>query len=214
VSPVSALAAFEPTLFGTPPVDVSKLYEPTLDYVVTALLQTDRIRPRDGKLIPAVQVSFQIPGLPSSHTILIDNYAFTHANPLDYMQERAWLIRGLYAIPETLPPFVPLGGFATGVILTLDSATPAKLPDGSGAVAWKGSAWNRNVDSAVRFQVTARGDFDPLLASEPIPVAASPTAVPISGTLGPLDPNVYRAQLTAESSLGIGLSSELAVTIP
>src|SRR5437868_7489766 len=119
--PVSALAAFEPTLFGTPPVDVSDLYKPTLDYVVTALLQTDRIRPRDQKLIPTVQVSFQIPGLPSSHTILIDNYAFTHADPLEYMRERAYLIRGLYAIPAVLPPYVPLGGYATGVIFTLDS---------------------------------------------------------------------------------------------
>src|SRR5213076_3549618 len=100
----------EQTLFGTPPVDVTALYEPTFDYVVTALLQTDRIRPRDGKLIPTIQVSFQVPGLPSSHTILIDNYAFTHANPLEYMQRRAYVIRGLYALPELLPPYVPLGG--------------------------------------------------------------------------------------------------------
>jgi hypothetical protein len=212
--PVSALAAFEPTLFGTPPVDVNDLYKPTAAYIVTALQQTDRIRPSDQKLIPTIQVAFQIPGLPGNYTILIDNYAFTHVNVLDYMYQRSYLIRGLYAIPEVLPPYVPLGGFATGVILTLDIPTAVKLSDGSGAVAWAGTVWGRNESVTARFEVTALGDADPMLVSDAIPVAASDLAVPVSGTLGPLDPGKYTVQLTAQSSLGIGLSVLRVVTIP
>src|SRR5262245_59468865 len=109
--------------FGQPPVDVTELYVPTLDYVVTGLLQTDRIRPRDQKLIPTIQVSFQVPGSPGNFTILIDNYAFTHANVLEYMNARSYLIRSLYSLPAVLPPYIPYGGYATGVIITLDSAT-------------------------------------------------------------------------------------------
>jgi hypothetical protein len=61
--------------------------------------------------------------------------------------------------------------------------------------------------------VTALGDADPTLVSDAIPVAASDTAVPVSGTLGPLDPGKYIVQLTAQSSLGIGLSEQRVVTI-
>jgi hypothetical protein len=200
--------------YGTPPVDVTALYQPTSAYVVRSLSQETRIRPRDGLLIPTIAVLFSVPGLPGNFTIRIDNYAFTHADPLEYMQERSYLIRSLYALPERLPPYVPLGGYATGVILTLDSATPTILADGSGAVAWAGTAWGRNVDATVRSQATAIGDFDPLIASDPIPVAASNFAVPVSGTLGPLPPDKYSVQLFAESSLGIGWSSVRVVTIP
>ncbi len=211
---MSALSAFEPTLYGTPPVDVTALYQPTLDYVVTGLMQTDRIRPRDQKLIPTIQVTFQVPGLPGHYTILIDNYAFTHADPLEYMRARAYLIRGLYAIPQVFPPYVPIGSYASGVLITLTSATPTTMPDGSGAVAWAGTIYNRDVSAVARFEITALGDADPLLVSDPIPVAASNNVASVSGTTGPLDPGKYTVQLTADSSLGIGLSALRVVTIP
>jgi hypothetical protein len=204
----------ESNLFGQPPVDVTALYVPTLNYVVTGLQQTDRIRPRDGKLIPTIQVAFQVPGSPGNFTILIDNYAFTYANPLEYMNERSYLIRSLYSLPAVLPPYVPYGGYATGVVLTLDTATATTMPDGSGAVAWTGTIMPRGVAATARFEVTALGDADPSLVSNPIPVTASDTAQPLSGTLGPLDPGKYTVQLTADSSLGLGLSPLLVVTIP
>jgi hypothetical protein len=200
--------------YGTPEVDVTALYQPTSAYVVRSLSQETRTRPRDGKLIPTIAVLFSVPGLPGSFTIRIDNYAFDHADPLEYMQERSYLIRSLYALPARLPDYVPLGGYATGVILTLDSATATTDATGAGAVAWSGTAWGRNVDIAVRSQATAIGDFDPLLASDPMPIAASNFAVPVSGTLGPLPPDKYSVQLFAESSLGIGWSAIRAVTVP
>jgi hypothetical protein len=100
--PDSALPP-ESQTFGEPPVDVSALYQPTDDYVVVALAQTERIRPRDGLVIPTVEVSFRVPGLPGIFTIHIDNYAFTHADVLAYMRDRGWLIRSLYALPATIP---------------------------------------------------------------------------------------------------------------
>ena len=88
--------------FGDPPVDVGELYVPTTAYVVLALAQIDRIRPRDGLVIPTVEVTFRVPGLPGQYTIRIDNYAFTHADVLEYMRERAWVLRSIYALPT--PP--------------------------------------------------------------------------------------------------------------
>jgi len=95
--------------FGEPPVDVGDLYIPTPDYVVRGLAQSERIRPRDGLVIPTVEVSFTVPGLPGIFTIRIDNYAFTHADVLAYMRERSYLIRSLYALPATRPPYVDTG---------------------------------------------------------------------------------------------------------
>lgn len=92
--------------FGDPPVDVGELYVPTTNYQVLGLAQTDRIRPRDGLVIPTIEVSFKVPGLPGVFTIRIDNYAFFHADPLEYMRERSYLIRALYALPSKSPPYV------------------------------------------------------------------------------------------------------------
>jgi hypothetical protein len=91
--------------FGEPPVDVSELYVPSLEYVVRGLSQEERVRPRDGLVIPTIAVSFTVPGHPGTFTIRIDNYAFTHVDVLPYIRARAWLIRGLYALPGKLPPF-------------------------------------------------------------------------------------------------------------
>jgi hypothetical protein len=95
--------------FGEPQVDVGELYVPTPDYVVLSLAQIERIRPRDSLVIPTVEVSFRVPGLPGIFTIRIDNYAFTHADVLAYMRERSWLIRALYALPAKLPAYVDTG---------------------------------------------------------------------------------------------------------
>jgi hypothetical protein len=84
--------------YGEPPVDVTPLYVPTLDYVVLGLSQEDRIRPRDKLVIPTVAVSFGVPGLPGVFSIRIDNYAFTHADVLGYIRERVAVIRGLYSV--------------------------------------------------------------------------------------------------------------------
>ena len=92
--------------FGDPPVDVAALYVPTADYIVLALSQSERIRPTDQKVVPTVEVSFRVPGLAGVFTIRIDNYAFFHVDVLAYMRERAYLIRALYALPTTLPPYV------------------------------------------------------------------------------------------------------------
>jgi hypothetical protein len=214
VAQITDAAPIASGAYGTPPVDVTALYQPTPAYVVIGLTQETRIRPRDGKMIPTIAVLFRVPGLPGNFTIRIDNYAFTHADPLEYMRERSYVIHSLYALPEVLPPYVPLGGYATGVIVALDSATATTLTGGAGAVAWAGSIFPRGVDATGRFEVTALGDADPMLVSDPFTVAASDTAVPVSGTLGPLDPGKYTVQLTADSSLGIGLSPLRVVTIP
>jgi hypothetical protein len=39
-----------------------------------------------------------------AHSILIDNYAFTHADVLSYMRGRAARLRRIMALPEVLPP--------------------------------------------------------------------------------------------------------------
>jgi hypothetical protein len=199
--------------FGYPAVDASTLYVPTDAYVVLTLAQEDRIRPSDQKLVPTIAVSFAVPGLPGVFTIRIDNYAFTHANVLEYMQERSWLIRSLYALPARLPDFVPLGGYATGVVISLDSVSGVHDAAGVGAVAWAGGIFPRGVSASARLEVTALGDAEPSLVSDPIAVAASDATVPLSGTTGPLDPGRYTAQLTAESSLGIGLSPSRGFSI-
>jgi hypothetical protein len=93
--------------FGDPPVDVGDLYVPTPDYVVLALSQSERIRPRDQRIVPTIEVSFRVPGLAGVFTIRIDNYAFTHADVLGYMRQRSYLIHGLYALPAQLPPYDP-----------------------------------------------------------------------------------------------------------
>lgn len=201
------------TLYGTPPVDVAPIYKPTGEYVVTGLMQTDRIRPRDGKLIPTIQVSFQVPGSPGNFTILIDNYAFTHVDVLEYMRARSYTIRQLYAIPDQLPPYVPLGGYATGVPLYLDTAKEALQPDGTKAIAWTGRVNNRDTDATVLFEITELGGIEPTLVSDPVDAPASDLLVNVSGTTGPVDPGKYTVQLTAKSGLGLGLSSELVVTV-
>jgi len=88
--------------FGSPPVDVAPLYEPTPDYVVLGMHQTERFPP-DGRVIPCLEVSFTVPGMPGRHTIIIDNYAFTHADVLGYLRGRASLLRRIMALPTMLP---------------------------------------------------------------------------------------------------------------
>lgn len=91
------------TLFGQPPVDVADLYIPTDDYRVLGLHQIMR-NPPDGRTIPTIDTTFAIPGLPSTHELYIDNYAFTHADPLRDLRGRSKRIRRLYALPTVLPP--------------------------------------------------------------------------------------------------------------
>jgi hypothetical protein len=128
--PDSARFLPEPTQFGEPPVDVTALYVPTPEYVVTSLDQDYRIRPTDGHLVPTVVVSFVVPGLPGNFTIRIDNYAFTHADPLEYMRERSWMLRGMYAIPETLPSWADVSGLSVQAGTTLEAAALAAAGQG------------------------------------------------------------------------------------
>ena len=60
--------------------------------------------PTDGRAIPTLETSFEVPGVPGLHTILIDNYAFTHADVLGYMRGRAHRLRRIMALPAELPP--------------------------------------------------------------------------------------------------------------
>jgi hypothetical protein len=91
--------------FGDPPVDVGELYLPTTAYIVKALSQSERIRPTDQKVVPTIEVTFVVPGKAGVFTIRIDNYAFTHVDVLEYMRERSYLIRALYALPAVSPPY-------------------------------------------------------------------------------------------------------------
>lgn len=112
--------------FGEPPVDVSELYAPTLDYVVLGLSQEERIRPRDSLVIPTIAVTFRVPGHTGTFTIRIDNYAFTHVDVLPYLQERAWLIRSLYALPAKLPSWSEVAPSSTTTVITeLEAAAEA-----------------------------------------------------------------------------------------
>lgn len=199
--------------FGYPSVDVAPLYVPTEDWLVVSLAQEDRIRPTDQKLIPTIAVSFSVPGLPGVFTIRIDNYAFTHADVMGYMRERSHLIRSLYALPGKLPPLVDPTVYGQQLTVTLDVVTGVTEPDGSGAVTWHGSVLPHDATATARFEVTALGDADPTLVSDPISISPSDAAVPLAGTLGPLDPGRYTARLTADSPLGLGLSLDRAFSI-
>jgi hypothetical protein len=89
--------------FGDPPVDVGPLYVPTPDYVVLGLTQTQRLPP-GGRIIPTIETSFVVPGIPGTFTLPIDNYAFTHADPLRDLRGRSAKIRRLWALPDVLSP--------------------------------------------------------------------------------------------------------------
>jgi hypothetical protein len=108
--------------FGTPPVDVSALYEPSTAWTVVGLGQEERVRPRDGLVIPTIAVSFTVPPHPGVFTIRIDNYAFTHADVTVYMDERAYLIRSLYALPERLPDYATASGSEQVSLADLEAA--------------------------------------------------------------------------------------------
>jgi hypothetical protein len=90
-------------LYGEPPVDVSLLYGPADTYEVQSINQTIR-EPAGGRQIPTIEVDFTRPGDSGLHSILIDNYAFTHADVLGYLRGRSARIARLYALPEELPP--------------------------------------------------------------------------------------------------------------
>jgi hypothetical protein len=90
-------------LYGDPAVDVGPLYVPTDDYEVMSVNQTQR-EPGDGRIIPTIEVGFYATGVPGAHSILIDNYAFTHADVLGYMRGRSARLRRIMALPQELPP--------------------------------------------------------------------------------------------------------------
>jgi hypothetical protein len=111
--------------FGAPPVDVTPLYETSTAWRTVGLSQEERVRPRDGLVIPTVAVSFVVPPFAGIYTIRIDNYAFTHADVREYMDERAYLIRGLWALPEQLPAFQPAMSSTQVVTADLEAAAEA-----------------------------------------------------------------------------------------
>ena len=84
-------------------MDVGPLYQLTDDYQVMSVNQTVR-EPADGRQIATIEVSFVVPGVPGLHSILIDNYAFTHADVLGYMRGRAYRLKRIMGLPADLPP--------------------------------------------------------------------------------------------------------------
>jgi hypothetical protein len=88
---------------GEPPVDVGPLYVPTEDYAVLGVAQTTRW-PGGGREIPTILTTFLVPGVSGTFSLHIDNYAFTHADPLRDLRGRSAKIRRLAALPEVLPP--------------------------------------------------------------------------------------------------------------
>lgn len=91
------------TVIGDPPVDVAELYEPNEYFRVVALTQIARY-PTPGRRIPTIDTVFEVLGTPGIHELYIDNYAFTHADPVRDLRGRSKRIRRLYALPEVLPP--------------------------------------------------------------------------------------------------------------
>ncbi len=198
--------------YGDPPVDVSILYLPTAEYEVQTVNQTVRYD-RTGRAIQTIEVDFQILGLPGLYSILIDNYAFDHADPLEYIRHRVYTVRELFALPERLPPYVAVYGIVTAPIVTLDSVIEATAAGVGGFVQWAGTINPQGYDAIAHFEITALGDPEPTLVSEDLPVAASPTAERISGETGPVDPGTYTVQLTANNHHGLGLSEQRVIRI-
>src|SRR5213596_3786315 len=117
----------EAASYGDPPVDVSRLYLRTAEYDGQSVNQTTRYT-RTGRAIQTIEVDFQILGLAGLYSILIDNYAFDHADPLEYIRHRVYTVRELWALPERLPPYVPVYGIVTAPIVTLDSVVAVPDP--------------------------------------------------------------------------------------
>jgi hypothetical protein len=198
--------------YGDPAVDVSPLYLPTAEYEVQTVNQTVRYD-RTGRAVQTIDVDFQILGLPGLYSILIDNYAFDHADPLEYIRHRVYTVRELYALPKRLPPYVPVYGIVTAPVVTLDSVVPVPDPAGGGSAQWAGTVNPQGFAAVAHFEITVLGEADPFLVSDDIPVADSTTAVALTGTTGPVDPGLYTVALSADNRHGLGFSPELALRI-
>jgi hypothetical protein len=198
--------------YGDPPVDVSRLYLPTREYEVQTVNQTVRYD-RTGRAIQTIEVDFQVVGLAGLYSILIDNYAFDHADPLEYIRHRVYTIRELWALPERLPPYVAVGGIVTAPIVTLDSLQAVPDAAGGGSAEWSGTVNPQGFDAIAHFELTALGDADPFLVSEDLPVAASPTAIVLAGVTGPVPPGTYTCTLSANNRHGLGTSAERVLKV-
>jgi hypothetical protein len=198
--------------YGDPPVDVSPLYLPTAEYEVQSVNQTTRYA-RDGRAIQTIEVDFQILGLAGLYSILIDNYAFDHADPLEYIRHRVYTVRELWALPERLPPYVAVYGIVTAPVVTLDSVVPVPDPAGGGSAQWAGTVNPQGYAATADFEITHVGDAEPTLVSATIDIPASTTAVRINGTTGPVDPGLYSCVITADNRHGLSTSAERALRI-
>src|SRR5262249_10797759 len=159
-------------------------YIPTELYTVQAAMQTQRY-PSDGRIINTIDVSFTVPGVPGNHSILIDNYAFTHADPVEYLYERAYLLQSVVALPNQLPPFDYGALIGGGQVVTLDPVVAPTQTRGP-AVQWSGTVDPRGEPATATLEVTALGDAEPTLVSDVLDVTATEFAAPLSGVLGPL----------------------------
>lgn len=90
-------------ILGDPPVDVAPLYAENDFYQVVGVTQHARFA-LDGREIPTMDVSFEALGYPGVFEIFIDNYAFTHADPLRDLRGRVKRIRRLWLLPNPPPP--------------------------------------------------------------------------------------------------------------
>jgi hypothetical protein len=201
----------DPTNYGDPPVDVGPLYIPTDFYEVQAIMQTQRY-PSDGRIINTLDVSFLVAGVPGNHNILIDNYAFTHADVLEYLYERSYLLQSVMALPTVLPPFDYGAVSQPGPIVSLDPVQAVSSPLGA-SVRWTGTVNPRGEPATATLEVTALGAAEPTLVSPTYNIPASTTAQPLADTTGPLDPGKYIVTLTANNGLGVVSSIERVLTI-
>ena len=216
-------APIQETLFGEPEVDVGPLYVPTENYRVLSVSQQMRYPP-DGRVIPDIEVDFVVPDLPGRHIRLIDNYAFTHANVLNYMEERAYEFidvsaktrAGLESLLETLLLTAEIGelkanpeGPARGSILE------AYLDENNvRGVLLAGSVQPRGEVTSYHFEVRELTGGPPVRSGASGSLGATFGRLPVTDQLEGFANKAYNAFLLASNALGADESYPVAFTFP
>jgi len=206
-------APIQETLFGEPEVDVGPLYVPTENYRVLSVSQQMRYPP-DGRVIPDIEVDFVVPDLPGRHIRLIDNYAFTHANVLNYMEERAYLIRQLYALPGRLPPYGEVPPTPGPPAATMISAQGYLDENNVRGVLLAGSVQPRGEVTSYHFEVRELTGGPPVRSGASGSLGAIFGRLPVTDQLEGFANKAYNAFLLASNALGADESYPVAFTFP